>query len=369
MEDQTMKIFLFQQAGKIRPQCRFRGKSFPGKPLGSRIRPWTFLVIILLSACACSAETAVQQLLGVSAEAPEFLKCQAISSTGIGFWFSLPVTVSSLRFEPELAVDSVEQGELVTVTLREPLSGGERFLADILVIDEAGNTLNVLAPFRSRNDEMPRLVINEIRTEYSKPKVEFVELKTLTAGNLGGIRLFLAETGTEEAFYEFPPAHAAAGEYIVVHLRSLDPNSVNETGDDLEATPYTKENEAWPDSRDFWIPDARKHLTKKAGMAYLLDQDDEVLDAVLWSEGADPWWQDEKLAGAAEFLLSKDAWVNSRGDISGPGDAVSSAYTTATRSISRNEDTPDSNSSADWYITAASSATPGKKNSTKKYQP
>jgi hypothetical protein len=331
--------------------------------------PWVSLAIVLISACACSAEPAVQQLLGLSAEAPEFLECRAVSSTKISFRFSLPVTVSSLRFEPELAVDSVEDGEEVTVTLQEPLSGGERFIADILVADEGGNTLNVLAPFRSRNDEMPRLVINEIRTEYSKPRVEFVELRTLTAGNLGGIRLFLAETGTEEPFYEFPPARAAAGEYIVVHLRSLDPNSVNETGDDLGATPYTKENEAWPDSRDFWITGAKKHLSRKAGVVYLLDQDDEVLDAILWSESADPWWADEKLAGAAEFLASKGAWVNDRGDIPGPGDAVSSAYTTATRSISRDQDAPDTNGPADWYITAASSATPGKKNSTKKYQP
>ena len=364
-----MKISLFRQAGKARPQLRIRGKNFPGRRPSFLRWPWVSLSIILLSACACSAETAVQQLLGLSAEAPEFLECRAISSTKISFRFSLPVTVSSLRFEPELAVDSVEDGEEVTVTLREPFSGGERFIADILVTDEGGNTLNVLTPFRSRNDEMPRLVINEIRTEYSKPRVEFVELRTLTAGNLGGIRLFLAETGTEEPFYEFPPARAAAGEYIVVHLRSLDPNSVNETGDDLGATPYTKENEAWPDTRDFWIPDAKKHLSKKAGMVYLLDQDDEVLDAILWSESADPWWPDEKLAGAAEFLLSKGAWVNSRGNISGPGDAVSSTYTTATRSISRDEAAPDTNGPEDWYITAASNATPGKKNSAKKYQP
>jgi hypothetical protein len=368
MEDITMKKHLFQRAGKARPQSRFRGKSFPGKRSGSRIWPWVSLAFVLISACACSPETAVQQLLGLSAEAPEFLECRAISSTRISFRFSLPVTVSSLRFEPELAVDSVEEGEEVTVTLKEPLSGGERFIADILVADEGGNTLNVLAPFRSRNDEMPRLVINEIRTEYSKPRVEFVELRTLTAGNLGGLRLFLAETGTEEPFYEFPPVRVSAEEYVVVHLRNLDPNSVNETGDDLEATPYTKENEAWPDSRDFWIPDVKKHLSKKAGTVYLLDQDDEVLDAILWSESADPWWTDEKLAGAAEFLSSKDAWVSDRGGIPGPGDAVSSAYTTATRSISRDQDAPDTNGPADWYITAASNATPGKKNSTKKYQ-
>lgn len=361
-----MKIYLFQRSGITQPRPRFpeRGAA-PKRP---RIWPWASLAAVLVSACACSAETAVQQVLGLSAEAPEFIDCRAISPTEIAFRFSLPVAVSSLRFEPDLAVDSVGEGELVTVTLREPLSGGERFVADILVADEEGNTLNVLAPFRSRNDEMPSLVINEIRTEYSKPRVEFVELKTLTAGNLGGIRLFLAQTGTEEPFYEFPPARAAAGEYIVLHLRSLDPDSVNETAD-TGATPYTKENEAWPEARDFWIPDTKKHLAKKAGMVYLLDQDDGVLDALLWSESADPWWADEKLAAGAEFLFSKGAWANSRGEIPGPADALSSAYTTATRSISRDEAAPDTNGPADWYITAASSATPGKKNSTKKYQP
>jgi hypothetical protein len=363
-----MKIYLFQRAGRIRLRPRFPGRvSRPGRP-GNRAWAWASLAAVLVAACACSAETAVQRVLGLSAEAPEFLDCRAVSSTEIDFRFSLPVTVSSLRFDPDLAVDYVGGGELVTVMLREPLSGGERFVADILVADEDGNTLNVLAPFRSRNDEMPSLVINEVRTEYSKPRVEFVELKTLSAGNLGGMRLFLAQTGTEEPFYEFPPAYAGAGEYIVVHLRSLDPDSVNETADP-GATPYTKENEAWPEARDFWIPGAKKHLAKKAGMVYLMDQDDGVLDALLWSESADPWWADEKLAAGAEFLFSKGAWASSRGEIPGPADAVSSAYTTATRSISRDEAAQDTDGPADWYITAASSATPGKKNSTKKYQP
>jgi hypothetical protein len=216
---------------------------------------------------------------------------------------------------------------------------------------------------------MPTIVINEIRTEYSKPRVEFVELKALSAGNLGGMRLFLAETGTEEPFYEFPSARVAAGEYIVVHLRSLDPNTVNETTSDLEATPYTKDNEAWPDSRDFWIPGAKKHLAKKAGMAYLLNQDDEVLDALMWSESPDDWWADEKLALAADFLFSKGAWISKGKGPPEPASTVSSAFTTATRSISRDEDAQDTDGPSDWYITVASGATPGKKNNPKRYQP
>ena len=73
-----MKISLFRQAGKARPQLRIRGKNFPGRRPSFLRWPWVSLSIILLSACACSAETAVQQLLGLSAEAPEFLDCRAI---------------------------------------------------------------------------------------------------------------------------------------------------------------------------------------------------------------------------------------------------------------------------------------------------
>jgi hypothetical protein len=328
---------------------------------------------LLVSACACTAGTAVQQALGFSVDTPEFIFCRAISPTEIAFQFSRPVTVASLRFDPEVQVETINDGALVTVTLTESLTGGARLTADMLVKDDVGNTLSVLVPFRSRNDDMPSLAVTEIRTEYSKPKVEFVEFKALSAGNIGGLRMYLAETGPDEPFFEFPPAQVAKGEYIVVHLRSLDGFGIDETGADLSASPYTKDNEAQTDARDFWFPEAKKHLQKKAGAVYFLDQDDAVLDALMWSENPDPWWSDEKLAGMAEFLLSRDAWTGAdsgaANGIPGPADAVSSAYVTATRTLCRKESAQDTNSAADWYTTAASCATPGKVNNTKVYAP
>ncbi|MDR3337466.1 MAG: hypothetical protein LBT16_09700 [Treponema sp.] len=324
---------------------------------------------LLVALCACTTGNSVQQVLGLSAETPVFLSCKAVSSRAIAFRFSLPVTVASLLFDPPSAVNSIEEGALVTVTLAEPLVGGEQVIADLLVEDEAGNTLNVLVPFRSRNEDMPSLLITEIRTEYSKPKVEFVEFKALDAGNLGGLRMYLAETGPDAPFYEFPPAMVAQGEYIVVHLRNLDGLGVDELGGNLAASPYTKDNEAQTEARDFWFPEAKKHLTKKAGTVYFLDQDDQVLDALIWSENPDAWWGDEKLARMAEFLSGKNAWTASGGGIPGPAEAVSSGYTTTTRTICRREGAEDTNSAGDWYTTAASCATPGKINNTKVYEP
>ncbi|MDR3170464.1 MAG: hypothetical protein LBU17_02420 [Treponema sp.] len=327
------------------------------------------LVLPILLASSCSTESAIQQILGVigvSAEAPVFLSCKAVSPREIDFRFSLPVRVLSLNFDPPLEVQSMSEGDVVAVTLERGLNGGEPLTADILVEDEHRNTLNVLVPLRARNDRLPLLTITELRTEYAKPKVEFVEFKTRSAGNLGALRLFIAGNGLDQPIFEFPPAEVQAGEYIVVHLRSLEVGLVNETGTDLGLSAGT---EAFPGSRDFWVPDAKERF-RKTDAVFFLDQDDLVLDGVLLSESPDTPWAKAEVAAAAELLGKQGAWLCSGKDsIPGPGDAVESKATTVTRSISRNEALPDSHHASDWYITASSSATPGKPNSTKKYEP
>jgi hypothetical protein len=320
---------------------------------------------------ACSTEAALQDILGESTEAPVFLSCRAHSPQEIKFLFSQPVTLSSLRFDPPITADAEAQGDTVVVTLETPLESGIRIVADMVVEDYSGNTLNVLVPFRSRNENLPPLLITEIRTEYSKPKVEFVEFKTLDAGDLGALRLFIAGTSLETPVLEFPPAKVGAGEYVVVHLRSLDPENRDETAGDPGENPYSKDNEALAEAWDFWVPGTTKRI-KKTDALFFMDQDDRIIDAVLLSENADPWWNTEYMVQAAELLETHAAWTGESaadGQIPGPDSAVISKNTTATRSISRDETIPDSNSAADWYITASSNATPGKVNSTKRYVP
>jgi hypothetical protein len=335
------------------------------------IQFWTIVLPALISsACSCSTESALQQVLGISAESPVFIGCKAVSDREIAFQFSMPVTVSTLNFEPPQEINKIGNGNNVIVLLQNSLIEGERVMADILVEDQNGNTLNVLVPFRARNENIPSFVITEVRTEYSKPKVEFVELKMLTPGNLGAMRMFIAGNSLDTPFFEFPPAVVKAGEYVVVHLRTLDSDVVNETGDDLAAAPYTKDNEAQPEARDFWIPESKKHLAKKAGAVFFTDQDDHIIDAILFCDSTtDSWWQDEKTALAAELLGNNGAWTAMDNGIPSPADAVLSRDTTATRSICRDETLPDNNSAANWYIAATSCSSPGKPNSTKRYVP
>jgi hypothetical protein len=315
---------------------------------------------------ACSTREMVDQVLGFSSEAPVFLACRPLSAREISFQFSLPVKVKFVNLEPPLPVESLSDGADVKLVLGENPSGGEQFMADLLVEDGAGNTLNVLIPFRTRNDRLPRILINELRTEYSKPRTEFVELKTLEAGNLGALRLYIAGNTKAPLVFEFPPAELAAGEYIVLHLRTLDSDTgrADETGRDLG---LSKGNEAGGKARDFWIPDSAK-LLHKTDAVYLMDQDNRIIDAVMLSETPDAWWSKEEFVQTADMFYQENAWLSADGKIAGPQDAVITGKTTPTRSICRAEGVSDGNNAGDWYITVNSGATPGGPNNPKRYE-
>ncbi|MDR0876959.1 MAG: hypothetical protein LBN21_02815 [Treponema sp.] len=318
------------------------------------------LIALAVLLCGCSTGEAIGQLLGQSSQAPVFMQCRAVSPTEISFQFSLPVTVVTINFDPAVPVESVDGGDLVTVKLAGGLGAGERITADILVEDENGNTLNVLVPLRTRNDRLPAFRINELRTEYSKPKAEFIEIKTLSAGNLGGLRLYIAGNVKQPLVYEFAPTEVRTGEYILIHLRTVEEGTVDETGSDLALSGGT---DAVAGARDFWVHGTDK-LLHKTDAVWFADQDDRIIDAVLLSETADPWWSKDQFIQAAELFCDQGAWVSSDGKIAGPADAVRSANikTAMTRSISRDETVPDTNTASDWYITATSGITPGKPN-------
>jgi len=336
----------------------------------------SWLPIVVFSACSCSTESGIQQILGVRVEAPVFLDCRPVSSTELVFKFSHSVRVVSLNFDPVLEAGSIEEGREVKITFTQPPEEGQKFTADILVEDSDRNTLNVIVPFRARNDRMPSLVFNELRTEYTKPKVEFVEFFTREPGNLGALRLFIAGYSLSKPVYEFSPAEVKAGEYIVLHLRTIEEGCMDETGSNLA---YSGGTEAQNDARDLWIPGNTK-LLHKTDALWLLDQDDRIIDAVLLSETSGDEWnkKDAAIASAAEFLGRGKGWLPPAKDMPGegvqpgqwipdPSGAVITGNTTNTRTICRDETIPPEPRAANWYITATSSATPGKPNSSKRF--
>ena len=320
---------------------------------------------LALSACSyfSGGADAARTILGVS-EPPMFLSAKAVSQNEVRFEFSKPVTIASLHFSPQIEVGPIENGGTVTVGFSGNLGPGEKVTADILARDEDGNTVSVLVPFRTRNERIPPLRITELRTEYSKPRAEFIELRTFAAGNLGALRVFVAGNAKSPLVYEFPPVEVRAMEYVTLHLRKLDENSRDELGSNLAESSGADSSTT---ARDLWIPGTAK-LLRKTDIVYILDQDDGVVDAVALSENADPVWRQSHLADAAEFLFRSGAWKSADGIGVRPTDAVRTAGTTATRTINRNEALAEnSRSPADWYITVTSGATPGKPNNPKRH--
>jgi hypothetical protein len=313
--------------------------------------------------CACSAEAAIQEVLGGSAAAPVFLECRPVSSTELEFKFSRPVKVVSFQLDPLTRTESFEEGELVRIGFSEPLGEGERYTAEILVEDEKRNTLSVLVPFRARNNRPPPLLITELRTEQGtstsktnpQTRVEFVELFAQEAGNLGALRLYIASHSFSQPVLEFSPIEVEAGEYIVIHLRTKEEGWADETGEDLSLSRGT---DALETARDLWIP-GNKKILHKDDLVYLLDQDGKIIDGVvITSDPEKPDWASDSLQKAAALFASQDAWLPQPS----PAAALdcASIKTSTTKSISRHQDREDSNSAGDYYLTEKSgNASPG----------
>jgi hypothetical protein len=310
-----------------------------------------WLAVPLLAACSCSTETALQHIMGLNAASPVFYGCKTGAGGEVEFSFSVPVKVMSMYFDPPLDTEVLSTGETVTLRINTELAGGEKVTADILVEDKRGNTLNVLVPFRVRNNRLPGFVINEIRTDYSNSggtlRVEFIELRITSPGNLGALRLFAAYAKGEDPLWEFPPVEVKTGDYIVVHTRSRETGIVDETG----SVSASAGADALPTARDFWVPGDKKIL-HSTNAVYAMDQDNTILDGVYILDAGCAI--NENVIKAVEKMEAQGAWT---------GSPVNVDKTSATATICRDQSKADSNTAADWYVTEKSSATPGAKNS------
>ena len=288
------------------------------------------------------------------------LTARVESEREIVFEFSEPVTVQSLSFDPVMEIYSLEEGSTVKVLLEEDLEPGFRFTADLEVEDEWENTITEQRSLISINKRFPELLINELRTEWSNPRTEFIEFMILTDGNLGGLRVFVSSNTRSPMIYEFKPVEVEQGELVVLHLRTLEDSCKDEYGQSLDESGGRDSSTT---ARDIWIPGSAK-LLRKTDAVYVMDMDDKVLSAVMISETPDSLWTRDHFAEAAEFLFKQGAWKSPAGEICTPADAVSSADvgSAATKSISRDKSMENSKTTVDWFVTAAGGASPGQPN-------
>jgi len=320
------------------------------------------IFLAVLSACSsCDMNPEVVSIWGGDMSVPKLRSVETESPTTLVTLFSSPVTILDASvILPDSGTGSSrtaswargDDGNSVRFTLGEKLSIGTHAVLTATVADSKGNSLSFSVPVTGFNDRVPKLLINEIRTAYSKPKVEYIELYALSDGNLSGVEISCA-MNTVDPPYEFPVAEVHAGDYIVYHLRSVEDGLVDET-DAVNASAGT---DARPFARDFWNTLSKSPL-KPTNVIFLRERKGgKIVDALVCADAGIADWPDA-LRTAVDEAVTSGAWQ--------PGqlvaDAVCSTGTTATRTIGRNPLSADTDSAADWSICATGKCSPGAAN-------
>jgi len=317
---------------------------------------------ICFTACSsCAMDPSVVSVWGGDFSVPEIISLVTVDKAEIAAQFTSAVTVSKAFVvipgdsETGIPVDWLPgtEGNSVRFLLEGAVGVGVQAALSATVTDERGNTLSFSMPFTGYNDRVATLLINEVRTDYSKPKVEYIEFLVLKEGNLGGIEICNA-MNTVRPFWEFPAVEVSAGDFILYHLRSVEEGLVDET----DAIDVSAGIDARPLARDFWDTLTSAPL-KKTNVIILRDRKGgTIMDALLSAESEKTDWPNGTVASAAEAAVTEGAWLP------GPlvSDAVVSTGTSPTRTLGRSTDSADSGAKTDWAICATGKCTPGATN-------
>jgi hypothetical protein len=314
------------------------------------------IFLIIFSGISCTLTPEGISILSGNYESPKFLELKVISENSLQLLFSTSINIENLKIYPleenqEVQVESKNLGEgLWQIDSFSDFDCRKNYLIEGYVLDQRGNSLYFKDSFIGFNGRVPNVVINEIRSEYSKPKVEFIELKVLSEGNLGGMELMVASDG-EENSYIFPSVEVKSEDLIVLHFRKIEDGCIDEIENDRELSTATESSS----SIDLWIENTSARIAKSDVILLKNKRQGEIVDSVLYMENSATSWKTPFLSECAELALSSETWI---------GNPVNSDGLTATRTLSRVNLNKDASA---WIVTATSKASPGKENSSQKY--
>lgn len=256
-----------------------------------------------------------------------------------------------------------ESGTVHTIRLANATQNGVTYAIRGTVASADNSTLMFGSFFSGFNDNVPRMVLSEVQTEYSSSnkKCEYIELYIQSDGNLGGVCLYSASDG-DDSTYEFPPIEVKAGEFVVVHFRKIEENCIDETGTDLSLSAGQNTS---PAARDLWVDNQKARLAKTNVILLEERKNGTVLDALLLGESKKTDWPKAEYEYAAARAAACGAWLGGSGFES----ALISDRLTTTRTASRQGDlqTAQAGGKENWLVTATGTASPGKPNSDKPY--
>ncbi|MCM1321373.1 MAG: hypothetical protein NC041_05980 [Bacteroides sp.] len=359
-------------------------------------------VLISVAGISCKASPDGAEIQDNSADMPKLISYSLEDENTLLMSFSAPVTVKDTKLEAlesgtlteasvvsesavGLAETPAEESYKVKVVF-DDTECGKNYILHGVAESTQGNSLSFSVEFPGFNARIPAVLLNEVRTEYSKTKtktsVEFVELFVLSEGNTAGLELTVAGDGIEKN-YMFPPAEVSAGEYLVVHFRSLEDGCVDETGENTAAS--TAEGSC-DTARDFWVQGSTARIGKTDVIVLRNRSGGKILDAVLFRESEKTAWSKELQKTEAAAAIESAVWLCADKAQDSFASAVCADGLTATRTLSRQNTEqiaakflaalPDNSASVypaqasmqDWIVVATNGATPGAANSNKAFE-
>lgn len=335
----------------------------------SRLVICLVFVLAAFSGCSsCVIDPQTISIWGGDIQVPELLSVYPVSTYELTAEFSDLVTVNAACVEQtddstkviETLWNQKGASSLITFVMAETPGIGVTVVLSASVQDSGGNSYSFTVPFTGYNERVPDLRISEIRTGYTKPKVEYIEILVLSDGNLAGVAVYNAMNSIKST-YEFPACEVQAGDFVLWHLRSVEEGLICESNAMDASLGTDSSNSAW----DFWDTQERSPL-KSTNVLLLQERiGGRILDALLCAESKYDAWPSEAVRLAAEAAVEAGAW----GPTALITDAVCSDYMTPTRTLGRIPQFDDTDCAGNWMVCATSCASPGTVNSSKPHVP
>ncbi len=328
-----------------------------------------FFSLMLLTSCQLPEDT--REFIMGDFTSPKFKSGIMISpnSAQLQFTKEAHADAQDISISGDHTISTVSTvGETITIILDTPIPPGEYRILQGSFRDTLYNTLHLSIPIYGFNPNLAGVVVNEFTTKGSANHPDRVELLVTRSGCTGGIVMYDGIRGDYRQKKVLPAIDVRAGDFIIIHCRPGDDPPDDETIHTHTAQGPGTYDGAW----DLFIHGGIG-LSSNNGVITIYDSPvGTLMDGVFYSNRTSD--SDDRYRGfgstsmllQVEYLCRKGVWDVCPSGVT-PQDGISSAYSTATRSMSR---LPGkyTGSRNDWITVPTRGATFGFENGTAAYQ-
>lgn len=299
-------------------------------------RIFLFLFIVLfLSSCTPSTEGIISHL-SYDTSLPILLEYKQLDNSHYSLTFNENVEILETLYDKKNIYSGVVSSSFV-ITFPTPLKAGDEKELFITVKKDNGNTLRCVFKLYGRNENIPRMLINELSIKGTDTSPDRIELLVLEDGNTMGISI---RDNIDENGYILPSIDVKSGDLIVI--------SWNKTTSKEHTEKLENENTAY-----FLNSNMGNTLISTSGGIVLSEYlDGKIIDAVIYSTNSDDF-SNEKAEKIASYIYENQEW---------DGVPLDSTNVTSSRVFARFPTEVDENCKEDWFITAARKSTFGEYN-------